>query len=206
MHCQNSTSCCLFFSVFLTHNSYLAAVWLPESCNQCILLEAFGGMVQEKGSWERCSSWTVLHAQSTSALSSGFPLSQGNAEALERWVGKTKHHLISYFLSNTSAKNYRSRIVCVSNSKVGRLFRDTVYVMQTKLAITHRFAMLILKHVSFGKKVFLLNLHHMTHNSTITSSQQLTCSFLNKNASLSAYLHCILHSVATEAQPQFKSI
>jgi len=42
------------------------------------------GMVQEKGSQELCSSWTVLHAQSTSALSSGFPLSQNNAEALDR--------------------------------------------------------------------------------------------------------------------------
>jgi len=43
-----------------------------------------GGMVQEKGSRERCSSWTVLHAQCISVLSSGFPLSQDNAEALDR--------------------------------------------------------------------------------------------------------------------------
>jgi len=42
------------------------------------------GMIQEKGSRERCRSWTVLNAQCTSALSSGFPISQGNAEALER--------------------------------------------------------------------------------------------------------------------------
>ena len=47
----------------------------------------------------------MLHAQCTSALSSGFPISQGNAEALERRGGKTKHSLIFYFLSN--------RIVCV---------------------------------------------------------------------------------------------
>jgi len=40
-------------------------------------------MVQEKGSRERCRSWTVLHAQCGSALSSGFPISQGNAEVLE---------------------------------------------------------------------------------------------------------------------------
>jgi len=46
----------------------------------------------------------VLHAQCTSALSSGFSISQGNAEALDRWGGKTKHHQISYFLSNTSAE------------------------------------------------------------------------------------------------------
>jgi len=43
-----------------------------------------GGMEQEKGNRERCSGRTVLHAQSTSALSSGFPLSQGNAEAIGR--------------------------------------------------------------------------------------------------------------------------
>ena len=43
----------------------------------------------------------------------GFLVLQGSAEPLDRWGGKTKHHLISYFLSNTSAKNYRNRIVCV---------------------------------------------------------------------------------------------
>jgi len=30
-----------------------------------------------------CSSWTVLHAQSTSVLSSGFPLSQCDAKTRE---------------------------------------------------------------------------------------------------------------------------
>jgi len=34
-----------------------------------------------------------------------FPLSQGNAKTLGRWGGKTKHHLISYFISHTSAEN-----------------------------------------------------------------------------------------------------
>jgi len=48
---------------------------------------SFWGMIQEKGSRERCSSWTVLHAQSTSVLSSRFPTSQGIAEALDRWGG-----------------------------------------------------------------------------------------------------------------------
>ena len=74
----------------------------------------------------------MLHAQCTSALSSGFPISHDNAEAPDRWGGKTKHHLSlsSYFLSNTSAKNYRNWIVYVKNtwyskSKV-RLW-DTVY-------------------------------------------------------------------------------
>jgi len=77
----------------------------------CSAIGTVGDMVQEKRSRECCSSWTVLHAQCTSALSSGFLLSQGNAEAPDRWGGKTKHRLISYFLSNTSAKNYRNWIV-----------------------------------------------------------------------------------------------
>ena len=55
-----------------------------KSCNQCVQLGAVGGVVQENGSRERCSSWTVLHAQCISPLSSGFPLLQGNAEALDR--------------------------------------------------------------------------------------------------------------------------
>jgi len=51
-----------------------------------LVINAFRGMVQEKGSHrhKHCSSWTVLYAQSTSALSSGFRLSQGNAEAPDR--------------------------------------------------------------------------------------------------------------------------
>jgi len=86
--------------------------------------------VEEKGSRERCRMWTVLHAQCTTVLSSGFPISQGNAEALERWGGKTKHRLISYFLSNTSAKNYRNRVVCVKiiASQRWDVFWDTVYM------------------------------------------------------------------------------
>jgi len=45
-----------------------------------------------------------------SALSSGCPLSRGNAEAL-RPGGKAEHRLISCFLSNASAKYYRNWIV-----------------------------------------------------------------------------------------------
>jgi len=87
-------------------------------------------MVQERGRRERCSSWTVLRAQDTGALCSGFSLSQGNAEALDRWGGKTKHHLISGFRSNTSASNYRNRIVYVkiSASQKWDVFWDTVYI------------------------------------------------------------------------------
>jgi len=52
------------------------------------------------------------------------------AEALDRWDGKTKHHLISYFLSNTSAKNYHNRIVYVKiiASQRWNVFWDTVYI------------------------------------------------------------------------------
>jgi len=56
----------------------------------------------------------MLNAQCTSALSSGFPLSQGNAEALDRWGGKTKHCRIPYFLGNTSAESYHNIGSCMS--------------------------------------------------------------------------------------------
>jgi len=137
VHCLNSTTCLISLIIWLMSHTH-AAVWLPNSCNQCVQLvrSAWGcseAMVQDKRSWECCRSWTVLHAQCTSALSSGFPISQGTAEALDRWRGKTKHHLISYFLSKVEwvqvlhptqhkifwrhspsqslAKNYRNRIV-----------------------------------------------------------------------------------------------
>jgi len=97
-----------FFNLF---DSRLILTLLHDSLN--LVINAFSsgllwGVVQEKGSREHCSSWTVLHAQSTGALSSGLPLSQSNAEALDRWRGKTKHRLISYFLRNTSAKKFTS--------------------------------------------------------------------------------------------------
>ena len=131
MTCQNwetrklhfSLKCCIselqefnllnFFNLF---DSQLILTLPYDSLN--LVINSFssgllGGMVQDKLRRERCRSWTVLHAQCTSALSPGFSISQGNAEALDRWDGKTKRHLISYFLSNTSAKNYRNRIVYV---------------------------------------------------------------------------------------------
>jgi len=67
---------------FTTHTH--DAVWLPKSCNQCVQLGALGSMVQDKRSRERCRSLTALHAQCTAALSYGFPISQGNAEPLDR--------------------------------------------------------------------------------------------------------------------------
>jgi len=113
LHYLNLTSSLLSSDIFLTRDSFHAAVWLTKSCNQCVQLGAVGGIVQGKRSRERCRSWTVLHAQCTSALSSGFPISQRNAEALDRQGGKTNHRLISNFLSYTSAKNYRNRMVYV---------------------------------------------------------------------------------------------
>jgi len=93
-----------------------AAVWLPESCNQCIQLGTVGGMVQEKGSIYSAAAVGLCcthGAPCTSALSSGFSTLQGNAESLDRWCGKTKPHPIFYFVSNTSSKNYRNRIMYV---------------------------------------------------------------------------------------------
>ena len=93
-----------------------AVVWLPKSCNQCVQL----GAVRRHGSRERKkgSLQQLDYVARTMHPSSGFPLSQGNAEVLDRWGGK-KHHLISCCLCNSSAKNYRNRIVYVK-SKVGR--------------------------------------------------------------------------------------
>jgi len=118
----------LISSIFWLTTHTCAAAWLPKSCNQCIQLKAVGGVVQDKRSREHCRSWTVLHPQCTSALSSGFHVSQGNAKAQDRWGRKTKHHLISYFLSNTSVKNYRNRMVYVKIIASNRwdLFWDTV--------------------------------------------------------------------------------
>ena len=101
-----------FFNLF-DLRLILTLLYDSKSCNQCVQLGAVGGMIQEKGSRERCNSWTMLHAQCTSALSSGFTLSQGNAEVVDKGGGKAKHRLISYFLSNTSAKNNRNRMVYV---------------------------------------------------------------------------------------------
>jgi len=73
-----------FFNLF---DSRLILTLLYDSLN--LVLNAFG-LGFWGGAWfrrkevEHCSSWTVLHAQSTSVLSSGFPLPQGNAEALHR--------------------------------------------------------------------------------------------------------------------------
>jgi len=97
-----------------------------------------GAWFRWKGTRQRCSSWTVLHAQCTTALSSGFPVSQGNAEALDRRGGKTKHRTISYVLSNTSAKNYLNRIVYVQIRANRRwdVFWDTAWKALRELTIS----------------------------------------------------------------------
>ena len=61
-----------FFNLF---DSRLILKLLYNSLNLAINMfscRAVGGMIQEKGSRECCRSWTVLHAQSTTVLSSGF--------------------------------------------------------------------------------------------------------------------------------------
>jgi len=102
--------------LFNLFDSWLIFMLLYDSLNLVMIAfssRLLGGMVQEKGNREHSSSSTELHAQCINALSSGFPLLQSNAEALERWGGKTKLRLISYFLSNTSAKNYCNWILYV---------------------------------------------------------------------------------------------
>ena len=69
-------------------DSRLILTLLCDSLNLVVSAFSSGllrGTVQEKEiSRGSCSSLTVYHAQSNSALSSGFPLSQGSAEALDR--------------------------------------------------------------------------------------------------------------------------
>jgi len=82
----------------------------------------------------------VLLAQSTSTLSSRFLFSQGNAEVIDKGGGKTKHRLISYFISNTSAKNYCNRIVYVKTIASQRwddFLRHSVTVTDYLLKVTY---------------------------------------------------------------------
>jgi len=117
-----------FFNLF---DSRLILTMLYDSLNLVINAFSLGllwGMVQVKGSRECCKRWTVLNAQCSNALSSGFPLSQGNAGALDRWGGKTKHRLIPYFLSDTCQKLSQLVHVCqdYTKSKVWRFLSHSV--------------------------------------------------------------------------------
>jgi len=102
-----------FFNLFDSRLIFTMYASLSHIINAFSPQDCWGhGSGERKSRALRCTHVT----QCTSALSSGFPISQGSAEALERWVGKTKHHLISYFLRNTSAKNYRNQIVYVKTT------------------------------------------------------------------------------------------
>jgi len=73
-----------FFNFF---DSRLILTLLYDSLNlnQCVRFGDFGGIVQKKRSRERCSNWTVLQAQTTSALTSGFPRHHPNREPWKRY-------------------------------------------------------------------------------------------------------------------------
>jgi len=117
VHCENSTSRCLISSVFLTHDWHSL---LYKSLNLVINACSLGlleGMVQEKGSRESCSSWTIVRTIMHQCAVFWVPVLQGNTEALDRRGGKTTHIIcFFYFLSNTSAVNYHNRIVCIARS------------------------------------------------------------------------------------------
>ena len=86
VHCLNSTFNQLF-DLFNLFDSQLILTMLYDSLNHVI--DTFSpqgcwGHGSGEGSRESCRSWTVLHAQCTSALSSVLPVSQGSAEALQR--------------------------------------------------------------------------------------------------------------------------
>ena len=55
----------------------------------------------------------VFETWYTAWLISGVHVSQGSAETLVRGGGITNHHLIAFFISNISAKNYQNRLMCV---------------------------------------------------------------------------------------------
>ena len=130
-----SSKCCIsalpefnqlfdFFNL-LTHESRLTLKILYDSLNHVI--NAFG----PQGCWGAWFGRKEVESAAgvglcTSALSFGFPISQGNAEAPERWGGKPKclSSDLFFFLSNTSAKSYRNRIVCVNTTCIASQMWD----------------------------------------------------------------------------------
>ena len=129
VHCPNSTSCLISLTFF---DSRLIPMLLYDFLS--LVINAFS----HRDCWGHGSGERKLRAlqqldcvadiQCTSELSSGFSISQGNAEALDRWGGKTKHRMIPYFLSNISAKSCLNRIVYVKIIASWRwdVFWDTV--------------------------------------------------------------------------------
>jgi len=69
-----------------THSNVMLLYDFLNIVINAIISGLLKGMVQEKQSREYCRSWTVLHAQCTSALSCGFPISQGKAEDIKQLV------------------------------------------------------------------------------------------------------------------------
>ena len=62
---------------------------------------------------------------------SGFMIFPGSAETLVMKGGITNNHLIAYSFSNTSAKNYQNRLMCIEVIvfNVSVVFWDTVYML-----------------------------------------------------------------------------
>ena len=116
-------------SVWLMTHTH-AAVWLPKSRNQCVQLGAVVGAWFRRNELDSAAAVGLccMHNAPVCCLL-GFLFLQGNAEALDKWGGKAKHRLIYYFLTNTSAKNCRNRIVYVNiiASQRSDVFWDTVY-------------------------------------------------------------------------------
>jgi len=68
---------------------------------------------------------------------SRFPVSPGSAEALLKWGGKIKHHLIAHFLSNVCAKKCQNRFMSVRvipRKSSDIFFWETVYT-RTQMAL-----------------------------------------------------------------------
>ena len=109
------------------------------SCNQCVqpLVQLGAWFMRKEVDSAAAVGLCCTHNTPCSTLSSGFPISQGNAEALDRWGGKTKHHMIPYFLGNISAKHYRNRIVYAKTiaSQRWNVFWDTVYIDQICMCV-----------------------------------------------------------------------
>jgi len=124
VHCQNSTQ--LLLDLFNLFDLRLILTLLYDSLN--LVTNAFSSARSFRGAWFRrkevqsAVAVALCCIQNISALSSGFPLLQRNAEAVNRWGGKTKDRLISYFISNTSAENYRNRVVICKFVNFGSLF------------------------------------------------------------------------------------
>jgi len=98
-----------FFNLF--DSRLILCCMTPWICNQCMRLArscpGHGSGLRKEVERALQQLDCVARMQCSSMLSSRFPLSQatGDAEEVDRWGEKTKHRLISYFVSNKSAQN-----------------------------------------------------------------------------------------------------